>query len=194
LAEWDNGVSAGSRGAVLFQRFWDLYAGSAQPLYATPWSEAAFATTPHGIGDRTAAVTHLAAAVRVREQFGSERVAWGEVHRFRAGALDLPGDGIAGTYGAYRVMTFEPVGGGRTRVAGHIPGRPSPVGFGDAWILLVDFSKPATAWSVLAYGQTARQDSPHSSDQIRLFASHKLRPAWYSEADIKHHLERSYRP
>ncbi|MBA2257942.1 MAG: penicillin acylase family protein [Acidobacteria bacterium] len=195
LEEWDNTVSAGSRGAVLFQRFWDLYSRAAQPLFATPWSESAFATTPHGIGDRAAAVTHLAAAVRaVREQFGSERVSWGEVHRFRAGSLDLPGDGIAGTYGAYRVMTFEPVAGGPTRVAGHIPGRSSPVGFGDAWILLVDFSNPATAWSVLAYGQTARQGSPHSSDQLRLFASHRLRPAWYTEADIQQNLERSYRP
>jgi acyl-homoserine-lactone acylase len=195
LEEWDNTVSAGSRGAVLFQRFWDLYSRAAQPPFATPWSESAFATTPRGIGDKAAAVMHLAAAVRaVREQFGSERVAWGDVHRFRAGSLDLPGDGIAGAYGAYRVMTFEPVAGSTLRVAGHIPGRPSPVGFGDAWILLVDFSKPATAWSVVAYGQTARQDSPHSSDQLRLFASHKLRPAWYSEADIKQNLERSYRP
>ena len=195
LEEWDNTVSAASRGAVLFQRFWDLYSRDADPVFATPWAESAFAVTPRGIGDRNAAVTHLAAAVRtVREQFGSERVAWGDVHRFRAGSLDLPGDGIAGTYGAYRVMTFDPLPGSTTRVAGHIPGRSSPVGFGDAWILLVDFSRPGTAWSVLAYGQTARQDSPHSSDQLRLFASHKLRPAWYSEADIKQNLERSYRP
>ena len=140
-------------------------------------------------------MTHLAAAVRaVREQFGSERVRWGDVHRFRAGTLDLPADGIAGTYGAYRVMTFEPLPGATLRVAGHVPGRHAPAGFGDAWILLVDFSKPATAWSVLAYGQTTRQESPHSSDQLPLFAAHRLRRAWYSEADIKANLERSYRP
>ena len=35
--------------------------------------------------------------------------AWGEVNRFRAGALDLPGDGATGTYGTYRVMTFAAV-------------------------------------------------------------------------------------
>ncbi len=82
----------------------------------------------------------------------------------------------------------------RLRVAGHVPGRDTPIGFGDGWVLLVDFSRPGQAWSVLAYGQTANQQSPHSSDQLRLFAEHKLRPAWYSEVDINAHLERAYRP
>jgi acyl-homoserine-lactone acylase len=175
--------------------------------FATPWSAAEPASTPRGIADRQAAVAHLAAAVRtVRERHGSERVAWGEVNRFRAGALDLPGDGATGTYGTFRVMTFaapqaaaetegeEQPTEGRVRVAGHVPGRPAPIGFGDAWVLLVDFSKPGHAWSVLAYGQTASQASPHSSDQLRLFADHQLRRAWYLEADIKANLKREYRP
>ena len=80
------------------------------------------------------------------------------------------------------------------RVAGHLPGRDTPVGFGDGWVLLVDFSKPGEAWSVLAYGQTTKPDSPHSSDQLQLFADHKLRRAWYSEADIKANLRREYKP
>lgn len=196
LDAWDNTVAAGSRGAVLFQRFWDLYSAAVRPPYAVPWDEANPTTTPRGIADRGAAVTQLAAAVRaVREQHGSENVPWGDVHRFRATNLDLPADGASGTLGAYRVMTF--VGGqgqGRQLVAGHMPGRPSPVGFGDGWILLVDFSKPGTAWSVLAYGQTTKQDSPHSSDQLPLFAAHRLRPALYAEADIKAQAKRVYRP
>ena len=89
-------------------------------------------------------------------------------------------------------MTFQPAAG--RRVAGHVPGRPGPVGFGDAWILLVDFSKPGTAWSVLAYGQTTNQESPHSRDQLELFASHRLRPALYGEADVKAAARRVYRP
>ena len=195
LDEWDDRVSAVSRGAVLFQRFWELYAEAVRPPFATPWQEASPGTTPVGIADRTAAVRHLEAAVRaVREQYGSPAVAWGEVNRFRAGTLDLPGDGATGTYGTFRVMTFAPGDDPRVRVAGHLPGRDTPVGFGDAWVLLVDFSKPGEAWSVLAYGQTTKQDSPHSSDQLQLFAEHKLRRAWYSEADIRANLRREYRP
>jgi len=204
LETWDDHVSADSRGAVLFVQFWDVYSAAVRPPFATPWQESNPARTPSGIADRAAAVMHLAAAVRaVREQYGSERVAWGEVNRFRAGALDLPGDGATGTYGTYRVMTFAPLPSsspedsqqpGRIRFAGHLPGRDTPVGFGDGWVLVVDFSRPGQAWSVLAYGQTTNQQSPHSSDQLRIFANHKLRPAWYSEADIKANLAKEYRP
>jgi acyl-homoserine-lactone acylase len=195
LEGWDDKVAPASRGAVLFQRFWDLYSEAVRPPFATPWQEANFATTPTGIADRAAAVRHLEAAVRaVRTQYGSPSVAWGEVNRFRAGALDLPGDGATGTYGTYRVMTFAASDDPKVRVAGHLPGRDTPVGFGDGWVLLVDFSKPGQAWSVLAYGQTTNAKSPHSSDQLQLFADHKLRRAWYSEADIKANLSREYRP
>ena len=38
------------------------------------------------------------------------------------------------------------------------------------------------------------QDSPHSSDQLQLFAAHKLKPVWFSEADIRAHTDRAYRP
>jgi acyl-homoserine-lactone acylase len=140
-------------------------------------------------------VEHLAAAVRsLREVHGTESVAWGEVNRFRAGALDLPGEGASGTYGCFRVMRFDEIPGDRARAAGHaIPGRP-PIGFGDAWVLLVDFSTPVTGWSVLAYGQTSDVASPHSSDQLRTFAEHRLRRAWFTEAEIKANLEREYRP
>jgi acyl-homoserine-lactone acylase len=202
LTAWDDRVSADARGAVLFQRFWDQYAAAVRSPFATPWQESNPAKTPAGIADRAAAVAQLAAAVRwTREQYGSERVAWGEVNRFRAGALDLPGDGATGTYGTYRVITFaaargsEATDGARpVRVAGHLPGGETPVGFGDAWVLLVDFSRPGQAWSVLAYGQTTDQHSPHSGDQLQLFAAHRLRRAWYSEADIKANVEREYRP
>ena len=195
LEGWDDKASAESRGAVLFQRFWDLYSAAVRSPFARPWDASNPAKTPAGISDPAAAVTHLAEAVRaVREQHGSESVAWGDVHRFRAGGVDLPGTGAAGTYGTFRVMTFEGQPGQQVRVAGHLPGRPTPAGFGDGWVLLVDFSMPGTAYSVLAYGQTANPDSPHSSDQLPIFAAHQLRRAWYSEADIQANLRREYRP
>jgi acyl-homoserine lactone acylase PvdQ len=67
-------------------------------------------------------------------------------------------------------------------------------GFGDAWVLLVHFTRPVQAFSVLAYGQTTDRASPHSRDQIRIFAGRDLRPAWFTDADIAAHLEREYRP
>jgi acyl-homoserine-lactone acylase len=196
LEAWDDRVSAASRGGVLFVRFWERYAAAVQSPFASPWLPADPARTPRGLGDPQEAVTQLAAAVAaVRTAFGTERVAWGEANRFRIGDVDLPGDGATGTYGTYRVMRFDQVDTDRPiRIAGNITRGGPPVGFGDAWVLLVDFSKAVTGWSVLAYGQTTNLDSPHSSDQIRIFADHKLRRAWFTEAEIRANLEREYRP
>ena len=195
LEAWDGRVAASSRGAVLFQRFWDSYAAAVRPPFARPWEAANPVTTPSGLSDPGAAVDHLARAVRsVRDAFGSERVQWGDVHRFRAGALDLPGDGANGTYGCFRVMRFDEAPGEPVRTAGNLGAERGMTGFGDAWVLLVDFSGPVTGWSVLAYGQTSDLRSPHSSDQLPIFASQRLRRAWYTETDILANLARQYRP
>jgi acyl-homoserine-lactone acylase len=196
LEAWDDRVAAPSRGAVLFARFWDAYTAAVRQPFAVPWQPSEPAKTPRGLADPAEAVRQLAAAVAgVRAAFGSERVAWGEANRFRVGDLDLPGDGASGTYGTFRVMRFDAIDPNvPTRVAGNVARDRPPPGFGDAWVLLVDFSPPVTGWSVLAYGQTTNLDSPHSRDQISIFASHRLRRAWYTEAEIKANLEREYRP
>lgn len=195
LEAWDGRAAADSHGAVLFQRFWDGYAAAVRTPFATPWQPSDPAHTPSGISDPAAAVSQLAAAVRsTRAAYGTETIAWGEVNRFRAGTLDLPGDGASGTYGAFRVVRFDEVPGERVRIAGNVGPDRALNGFGDAWVLLVDFSGNVTGWSVLAYGQTARLESPHSRDQLPIFASHRLRRAWFTEAEIKANLEREYRP
>ena len=195
LEAWDGRAAADSRGAVLFQRFWDGYSAVVGAPFATPWQESDPAHTPSGISDPAIAVAQLASAVQsTRAAYGTETIAWGEVNRFRAGTLDLPGDGASGTYGAYRVVRFDEVPGERVRVAGNASASRRLSGFGDAWVLLVDFSGNVTGWSVLAYGQTARLESPHSRDQLPIFAAHRLRRAWFTEAEIKANLEREYRP
>lgn len=193
LKAWDNRASAGSRGTVLFLRFWDAYVSAVRQPYATPWDPARPAATPEGLADAGEAVRQFEIAARaVRETYGAIDVAWGDVSRFRAGDLDLPGEGAPGTYGAYRVVRFDPVDGATARVAGNVGGR--LVGFGDAWVLVVDFSTPVVGHSVLAYGQTANPASPHSRDQLRTFAERKVRRAWFTDAEIRAHLERAYSP
>jgi acyl-homoserine-lactone acylase len=181
---------------VLFQQFWDRYSAKVRPPYATPWNPDDPLHTPSGLGDPLEAVAQLEAAVRdTRERYGDERIAWGEVNRFRLGDIDLPGDGASGTYGCYRVVRFDELPGDpRVRVAGRVDGSGALAGFGDAWVLLVDFSGPVRASSVLAYGQSSDLASPHSRDQIRTFAGHRLRPVWFTEAEIHANLERAYRP
>jgi acyl-homoserine-lactone acylase len=194
LSSWDRRVAATSVGAVLFQELWGQLAETKKPPFARDWDPSLPAATPSGLANPDAAVPVLEAAVRrTRERFGSERVAWGEVHRYRLGDLDLPGDGAPGRLGVYRVMTFDEAPDGRL-VAGRIASDKPLAGNGDAWVLLVHFSRPVQAQSVLAYGQTTNPSSPHGRDQLGLFARHELRPVWYRSEEIEAHLERTYRP
>lgn len=194
LGQWDNSARRDAAGALLFQRFWERYAADVRQPFATPWQADRPDRTPYGLADPAAAVRHLAAVVSdLRAEFHSHSIAWGAINRFRFGSLSLPGDGAPGTYGSFRVLRFDQVDEGPLRAAGNPGGRPL-VGFGDAWVLLVDFAPPVTGWSVLAYGQTTDLASPHSRDQIGIFSAHQLRRAWYTETDIRANLEREYRP
>ena len=194
MERWDNRAAADSPGAVVFYQFWDTYGRALAQPFARPWEASRPMETPAGLAEPAMAVDHLENAVRwVRETYGRDDVAWGEVFRFRMGALDLPGDGGPGDLGLYRVMRFREMAD-RRFVAGRPGDARDLVGNGDAWVLLVHFTRPIEAFSVLAYGQTGDPASPHSADQIRLFANHQLRPVWFHEADVKAHLEREYRP
>jgi acyl-homoserine-lactone acylase len=197
LDAWDSRASADSRGAVLFQRFWYTYQGDVKQPYAEAWDVKRPAQTPRGLADPGAALKHLADAVKwTRDTYGAADVAWGDANRYRFGDIDLPGEGASSGLGAYRVQVFDPLpaGGGPVRVAGWGAADRQLVGGSDAWVLLVHFTRPMQAFSVMAYGQTTDRASPHSRDQIRVFAARDLRPAWYFESDVAAHTEREYRP
>ena len=194
MRSWDHRAAATSRGAVLFDRFLSIYEQTTPDWFAVPWDPLQPAATPRGLADADGALAALERAVSdVRAGHGSERVAWGDVNRFRFGNVDLPGDGLTGSRGVYRVVRFENTADG-SRVAGHTGVDEPLAGAGDGWVLLVHFTRPVTAWSVLAYGQTTDLASPHSRDQIASFANHELRPVWFSEAAIAANLERRYHP
>jgi len=197
LAAWDDRASASSRGAVLFQRFWEAYRAEVHQPYAEGWDAARPTETPSGIANPEAALKHLAEAVRwTRTTYGSADVAWGEANRYRMGEIDLPGEGASGQLGAFRVQQFDqaPGGGSSSRVAGWAEADRQMAGSGDAWVLLVHFTRPVRAYAVLAYGETTDRASPHSRDQIRIFANRELRPVWFTDAEVTAHLEREYRP
>jgi len=197
LETWDCRASAASRGAVLFQRFWDTYRAEVRQPHAEPWDPKRPAQTPHGLADAGAALKHLAEAVTwTRATYGSADVAWGDANRYRFGDIDLPGEGASSQLGAFRVQVFDAPEDKSSgiRAAGWGPADRQLVGGSDAWVLLVHFTRPLQAFSILAYGQTTDRSSPHSRDQIRIFANRDLRPIWFTDADVAAHTEREYRP
>jgi acyl-homoserine-lactone acylase len=195
LGRWDRRVAVDSVGAVLFMRFWDTYRAAVPQPFAHAWNDRQPATTPSGIADVVAALKALEqASAWTRARYGSEAVKWGDVHRFRFGDVDLPGDGADGSYGLFRVLRFDDQESSTKQVAGQVASDRPLAGFGDGWVMLVHFTRPLEAWSVLAYGQSTRTGSPHARDQIQLFANHQLRRIFFTEGDIRAHLERSYHP
>jgi acyl-homoserine-lactone acylase len=194
MEAWDNTVARDSRGGVLFRRFWDSYAGEAKPPFAIVWDPKNPAKTPDGLSDPKLAVKLFEDAVQwTRKTYGSENVAWGEVHRLRLGEVDLPVGGESGLYGLFRVVQFASSSDGKLVVGTVEKGKPMQGG-GDGWVFAVEFSKPIVAYSVLAYGETSNTTSKHSTDQAALFANEQFKKALFSEGEIRTNLERSYHP
>ena len=108
---------------------------------------------------------------------------WGDMNRLRRGATDLPLDGGPDTFRA-------------------VYGRPDPDGKlhgvnGDCYIMFMDWDAKGrlVSRSIHQFGSaTLDATSPHYADQSPLFAAHKTKPVWFTEADLKGHVERDYRP
>jgi acyl-homoserine-lactone acylase len=186
IARWDKTVAPESRGGVLFELWWRRYIAGARPdtMYAQPWSSSAPTSTPRGIRFAPRAVDAFAWAVReATQRYGRADVAWGDVHRVRIGDVDVPVGGCNGDIGCFRVLWYKDDPDGKREATG-----------GDGWILAVEFGDRPRAYSVLAYGESPRPDSPFHSDQAAMFARREVKPVAWTNAEIERQTIRRYRP
>jgi len=186
IAKWDKTTAPESRGGTLFESWWRRYIDHTRPdtMYAVPWSFDEPTSTPRGIRFPERAVEAFTWAVNdTRQRYGSVDVTWGDVHRVRVGDVDVPVGGCHGDIGCFRVLWFKDDPDGKRRVTG-----------GDGWILGVEFGDQPRAVSVLAYGETRREDSPFHSDQAAMFARGEVKPVLWSEKDIEAATVKKYRP
>ena len=199
IENWDNTVAAESRGAELFRVWFEHYLvddemGSGltreqweqawNAAFRHPWNPSEPLTTPRGLGNPERAVEAFRiAADETRQKHGGWDVAWGEVHRVQRGSVDVPVGGCASFLGCFRVLGFEESEAGKM-VASR----------GDGWILAVEFGDPPRAYSVLAYGQSSKEESPHHADQAELFARNQLKKVAFTEDEIRVQLVRKYKP
>lgn len=186
LGKWDNTAAPESRGALLFEAWWQVYSrGLADSLrFVRTWTAADPLRTPSGIGNPDRAVASLAIAARdVASRWGSIDVAWGEVHRVRRGDVDVPVGGCSGALGCFRTLSFTTAEDGK-RIAS----------VGDAWVLAVEFADTPVAYSVLAYGQSPDPASPWHSDQAAMFARGEMKRVAFTSADIDRQAVARFRP
>ncbi|WP_309547075.1 acylase [Sphingomonas sp. SUN039] len=108
----------------------------------------------------------------------------GDVQRLQRGKVDLPANGGTDTLRA--ATTWEPQKDGRMRVK-----------HGDSFIMLIAWDKAGKveSRSVQPYGAaTTRPDSPHYTDQMKLFEARQFKPVHFERADVLAHAKRTYRP
>jgi len=187
LAKWENAAGPTSRGAVLFESWWRLYQQGVggDSLFAEPWSIDKPAATPRGLKNPALAARAFAqAVVETTKRYGDPGVAWGDVHRVRIGKVDVPVGGCSGFLGCFRVLNFADTQDGKRMAIG-----------GDGWILAIEFGKEVpTAYSVLAYGESSREDSPYHSDQAEMFAKGAMKRVAFKRADVEAQTVKRYNP
>ena len=186
LEKWDNTAAPESKGAMLFEVWWNQYSRRFPDSlrYAKRWSASAPTSTPQGLGDPRRAVDAFGWAVtETARLYKSWDVAWGDVHRVRRGNVDVPVGGCSGALGCFRVLVFRPDS------SGHLIANGS-----DGWILAVEFGDVPRAYSVLAYGESSRETSPWFADQAEMFARGELKKVAFLAGDVDAGAVMRYRP
>jgi len=167
LRSWDRKTDIHNRGAALAVLM-GIRAAPEEP--GGPWKE------PPVLALRQAMTI-------LKEHFGRLDPEWGDVNRFRRGKLDLPVDGGPDVYRA--VYGKQRDDGTLTAVDG------------DTFIMFVTWDKNGklSSQSIHQFGSaTLDASSPHYADQTPLFVAMKLKPVWFTEAELKGHIEADYRP
>jgi acyl-homoserine-lactone acylase len=120
-----------------------------------------------------------------QKRFGRIDPALGDIQRLRRGNVDLP---ILGGTDVLRATTMwdrdQPDGKFRVR-------------HGDSFVMLVRWDKDGSVLSesIQPYGSaTNRPDSPHYTDQMKLFVAGKYKPVHFEWADALKNAKRRYRP
>ena len=146
-------------------------------------------------GDADRLATFDAAVTRLTADFGKWATPWGEINRFQRvnGALVQPFDdakpSIPVGFASAQWGSLPSFG------AKHYPGTKRWYGtYGNSFVAVVEFGPKLKARAVSAGGQSGDPKSPHFNDQAERYRSHDFRTVFFSDDDLKGHVERRYHP
>ena len=175
LEKWDHKADGNSVGTLIFFIWADAMNPYNQDMYAVKWDDKNPRTTPDGLADPKKAVAVLdKVAAKIKADFGTLSVPWGDAFRVRSRKLNLPGNGAPGSVGAFRVAW-----------PGDKENNITNIGGGDSWVGVIEFGEKVKARVLLSYGNSTQDDSPHNGDQLKLFSEKKLRDAHFYLKDVE---------
>ncbi|MFD3649029.1 acylase [Streptomyces cyaneofuscatus] len=180
LRRWDRSVDSDSRGALLFDRFWRKAAAvPAAELWKVPFDAADPVRTPRGLNTAAPGVGKaLADTVTELKAAGIALNAPLGEHQFvvRNGKR-IPVGGGTESLGIWNKIepVWNPAAGGYAGVSA-----------GSSYIQAVgwDSSQCPVARTLLTYSQSSNPNSPHYSDQTRLFSGERWVTSRFCEKDI----------
>ncbi len=205
LAQFDGRLDLESRGAVLWREFITGFDGDdllgSGVLFAEPFDPDDPIGTPRGLapyqGSDDAVLQALARAVGVLQRAGfALDVALGELQHSNKNGGRIPIHGGQGfwegvtNYANYarNGTTLEPDPALAPRVSGSRFLREDgyPVNRGTSFIMALEYAPDGPrAMALLTYSQSGDPDSPHFTDQTRLFSRKEWRPIPFSDAEIE---------
>jgi penicillin amidase/acyl-homoserine-lactone acylase len=123
------------------------------------------------------------AMANLKSHFGRFDPEWGQLNRMRRGKIDVPIDGGPDIYRA-------------------VYGEPQPDGTltamdGDTLIMFVTWDKDGklSSQSIHQFGSaTLDETSKHYADQTPLFVKMQLKPVWFTQDELRGHIESDYKP
>ena len=175
LEKWDHRADGNSVGTLLFISWANTMNPYNEDNYAIKWNDKNPRTTPDGLADPQKAVAVLdKVAAKIKADFGTLAVPWGDVLRVRSRKLNLPGNGAPGQVGSFRVSW-----------PGDREKNVSNIGGGDSWVGVIEFGEKIRAKVLLSYGNSTQDDNPHNGDQLTLYSEKKLREAHFYPKDVE---------
>jgi penicillin amidase/acyl-homoserine-lactone acylase len=135
-------------------------------------------------GTPESAVDALKEAItNLKTRFGRIDPEWGQLNRMRRGKIDAP---IDGGPDIYRAVYGEPQDDGTLTAMD-----------GDTLIMFVTWDKNGklSSQSIHQFGSaTLDENSKHYADQVPDFIKMKLKPVWFTQDELKGHIEADYKP
>ena len=113
--------------------------------------------------------------------FGTTKIRLGDFQKLVRGDKELP---IFGLPDVVTAMRGNPYKNGQIKI-----------NHGESYIAIIRFEKTKTSYeSVISYGNSARPDSPHYTDQMEMFQNFQLKTIPFDRKEVLKNASKIYRP